>query len=82
MVFLMNYLKKVFAYLVDQIFGTAALGVLPAEQLLPWATRIGGRYMGPERADEFGARNAADGELLVRVSPTKIVSNAGATAYE
>ena len=64
------------------IFGTTALEVLPAEELLPWATRIGGRYMGPERADEFGARNAADGELLVRVTPSKIVSNAGATAYE
>ncbi|CAL9372949.1 hypothetical protein SUDANB2_00887 [Streptomyces sp. enrichment culture] len=32
-----------------------------------WATRIGARYMGEERAEEFGARNGVPGELLVRV---------------
>jgi PPOX class probable F420-dependent enzyme len=34
--------------------------------LLYWATRIGGRYMGADRADEYGRRNAVEGELLVR----------------
>lgn len=42
--------------------------------LLYWATRIGGRYMGEDRAREFGQRNAAEDELLVRVTPTKIVA--------
>ena len=42
--------------------------------LLYWATRIGGRYMGPDRADEYGRRNAVEGELLVRVTPQKIVA--------
>ena len=42
--------------------------------LLYWATRIGGRYMGTDRADEYGRRNAAEGELLVRVTPQKIVA--------
>jgi PPOX class probable F420-dependent enzyme len=42
--------------------------------LLEWATRIGGRYMGADRADEFGARNAVPGELLVRVTPTRVVA--------
>ncbi|CAN5838593.1 PPOX class F420-dependent oxidoreductase [soil metagenome] len=41
---------------------------------LYWATRIGGRYMGSERADEYGQRNAVDGELLVRVIPHKIIA--------
>ncbi|BCZ23670.1 PPOX class F420-dependent oxidoreductase [Mycobacterium senriense] len=45
-----------------------------AEDLLDIATRIGGRYMGPDRADEFGRRNAVPGELLVRVRPTKVNS--------
>src|SRR4051812_10233953 len=36
------------------------------DELRRVATRIGRRYMGVERADEFGARNAAGGELLVR----------------
>ena len=42
--------------------------------LLYWATRLGGRYMGEDRADEYGRRNAVDGELLVRVAPQKILA--------
>lgn len=38
-----------------------------------WATRLGGRYMGADRAEEFGARNGVPGELLVKLSPTKVV---------
>ncbi len=44
-------------------------------ELRHWATRIGGRYMGPDRAEEFGARNGVPGELLVRVTPDKIVAH-------
>ena len=43
--------------------------------LLHWSTRIGGRYMGPERADEYGRRNAVPGEMLVRVTPSKILAH-------
>lgn len=43
--------------------------------LLYWATRLGGRYMGADRADEYGRRNAVEGELLVRVKPRRIVAN-------
>jgi PPOX class probable F420-dependent enzyme len=39
-----------------------------------WATRIGGRYMGPDRAEEYGARNGAPGELVVRLRPQRVVS--------
>ena len=46
------------------------------DRLLDWATRIGRRYMGPERADEFGRRNAVRGELLVRLRPTKVIAEA------
>src|SRR5215203_499535 len=42
--------------------------------LLYWATRIGGRYMGADRANEYGRRNAVKGESLVRVTPQKIVA--------
>jgi PPOX class probable F420-dependent enzyme len=45
-----------------------------AEELLLWATCIGGRYMGEERAEEFGRRNGVPGELLVRVRPTKVIA--------
>ena len=46
------------------------------DELLRWATRIGGRYMGADRAEEYGRRNAVEGELLVRVRPTRIVARA------
>jgi PPOX class probable F420-dependent enzyme len=39
-----------------------------------WAGVIGGRYMGADRAHEYGERNGVPGELLVRLTPTKIVS--------
>ena len=42
--------------------------------LLYWATRLGGRYMGADRAEEYGRRNAVKGELLVRVTPQKILA--------
>src|SRR5919201_3749529 len=47
------------------------------DELLQWATVLGGRYMGPDRAEEFGRRNAVRGELLVRLRPEKIVATAG-----
>jgi PPOX class probable F420-dependent enzyme len=40
---------------------------------LTWATNIAGRYVGAERAEEFGRRNAVPTELLVRVRPRRIV---------
>jgi PPOX class probable F420-dependent enzyme len=56
-----------------QVQGRATLSE-DAEELLDIATRLGARYMGPERAEEFGERNGVPGELVVRVRPTKIVS--------
>lgn len=38
------------------------------------ATRIGARYMGADRAEEFGERNGVPGELLVRVTPTRVIA--------
>jgi PPOX class probable F420-dependent enzyme len=48
----------------------------PAE-LLRWATVLAGRYMGADKAEEFGRRNAVPGELLVRLRPDKIVALSG-----
>ncbi len=39
------------------------------------ATRIGGRYMGEDRAEEFGARNGVPGELLVRLHAERVTAN-------
>ena len=43
------------------------------DEVRAWATRIGGRYMGTDRAEEFGARNGVPGELMVRVTPERVV---------
>ncbi|MCX4572933.1 PPOX class F420-dependent oxidoreductase [Streptomyces sp. NBC_01571] len=53
--------------------GRAELSEDP-DELRRWAARIGGRYMGAERAEEFGKRNGVPGELLVRVPIDKILA--------
>jgi len=55
------------------LWGTASLSTDPGE-LRRWGTALGERYMGAERAEEFGARNGVPGELLVRVRITKVVA--------
>ena len=55
--------------------GTAEL-IDDPELLRTWATRLGGRYMGAERAEEYGARNAVPGEVVVRVTPTRVIGRA------
>jgi len=37
------------------------------DEMLPLAIRIGARYMGEELGEQFGRRNAVEGELLVRL---------------
>jgi len=44
------------------------------------ATLCGGRYMGAERAEEFGRRNGVPGEIVVRIRPTKVNSTLDMTA--
>lgn len=44
-----------------------------------WATTIAARYMGADKADEYGERNSVEGELLIRVKPTKMISNRNVT---
>lgn len=55
------------------VAGTATLSQDPAE-LLTWGTRIGGRYMGADRADDYGRRNAVPPEMVVRVTPVRVVA--------
>ena len=59
-----------FAYIM--IEGTAIM-TADRDALLHWAKRIGGRYMGAELAEAYGKRNAVEGELLVRVTPARVV---------
>ncbi len=60
-------------YAYVMLSGTATLSDDPGE-LRRVATAVGGRYMGANRAEEFGDRNAVAGELVVRLTPTTILS--------
>jgi hypothetical protein len=40
------------------------------------ATETSRRYVGDDRAGEYGARNGVDGELIVWVTPTRMVGEA------
>ena len=62
-----------------QVQATAELSEEPAE-LLRTASAIGARYMGEDRAEEFGKRNAVPGELVVRLRPTKVIAALNVTA--
>ncbi|MER6027127.1 PPOX class F420-dependent oxidoreductase [Streptomyces sp. NPDC001851] len=44
------------------------------DEVRHWATRIAARYMGEDRAEEYGARNGVPGELLVRVGIDQVVA--------
>ena len=55
-----------------QIEGIADLSA-NIDELLFWATRIGGRYMGADLAEAYGKRNGVEGELPVRITPTRII---------
>jgi PPOX class probable F420-dependent enzyme len=50
------------------------------EEMLHFATAIGNRYMGADRAEEFGRRNAVPGELLVRLRPKRVIATADLAA--
>lgn len=56
-----------------QVQGEATVSEDP-DELVRSATAIGARYMGADRAEEFGKRNGVPGELLVRLRPTRIVA--------
>jgi PPOX class probable F420-dependent enzyme len=62
-----------------QVQGNAELSEDLGE-LLRTATAIAARYMGPDRAEEFGKRNAIPGQLVVRLRPTKVIAALNITA--
>jgi PPOX class probable F420-dependent enzyme len=55
-----------------QVQGIATISEDP-DDLVDIATRAGGRYMGADRAEEYGRRNGVPGEIVVRIRPTKVL---------
>jgi PPOX class probable F420-dependent enzyme len=62
-----------------QVQGEAELSEDPGE-LVRTATAIAARYMGQDRAEEFGKRNGVPGELVVRLRPVKVIAAFNMTA--
>jgi PPOX class probable F420-dependent enzyme len=57
-----------------QVQGTASISAADPDELLRSATRIAARYVGEDRAEQYGKRNGVPGELLVRVTPDKVIA--------
>jgi PPOX class probable F420-dependent enzyme len=68
--------EEVAPYAFVPLTGRASYSEEPAE-LLRWATLIGGRYIDKKRAGEYGRRNAVAGELLVRLTPERVIAKTG-----
>jgi PPOX class probable F420-dependent enzyme len=62
-----------------QVQGDAELSEDPGE-LMRTATAIAARYMGADRAEEYGRRNGVPGELVVRLRPVKVIAAFDITA--
>ena len=60
-------------YAFVQVQGDAELSEDP-DELVRTATAIAARYMGQDRAAEYGKRNGVPGELVVRLHPTKVIA--------
>jgi len=67
-------------YSFVMIEGTAGLSEDP-EELYHWAARIAARYMGEAEAEAYGKRNSGEGEVLVRITPSKIRAWKDVTAW-
>jgi PPOX class probable F420-dependent enzyme len=53
--------------------GTVSI-IRDADEMLPLSIAIARRYMGDEQADQYGRRNAVEGELLVRLHRDKVTA--------
>jgi len=47
------------------------------EEMLPLSIAIARRYMGEEQAEQYGRRNAVEGELLVRLHRVRVFAQGG-----
>jgi PPOX class probable F420-dependent enzyme len=54
--------------------GTVQISNNPLD-LIKWASAIAARYMGQDLAQAYGVRNSVEGELLVRLQPSKIIAH-------
>jgi PPOX class probable F420-dependent enzyme len=63
-----------FPFAFVSIRGRARAERLAPAQLLSWTTRISRRYVGDDRADAYGRRNAVEGGVLMRVTLDHVIA--------
>jgi PPOX class probable F420-dependent enzyme len=63
-------------------YGTAKIHNYKQKELLKWATKIAGRYMGKKNAEAYGKRNSAEGEVLVRIKPARIIAEKNIAGWD
>lgn len=56
------------------VYGTAKIHHCKQSELFRSATKIAQRYMGKENSELYGRRNSTEGEVLVRIKPTRIIA--------
>ncbi len=56
------------------VYGTAKIHRHKQRELFRFATKIAQRYIGKENAELYGRRNSTEGEVLVRIKPTRIIA--------
>ncbi len=66
-----------FPYDFVTIEGRASIQELSKAELLDVSRKIAARYVPADRVDEFASRNAVDGEVLVSITPSKVISAKG-----
>jgi len=54
--------------------GTAQIEKGQPSETYKWAKIIAARYMGDDKSEEYGRRNSGEGEILVRIKPTRIIA--------
>ncbi len=64
-------------YAFVRVDGTARIIDDDPDSTLQLATDIGARYMGEDRAAEFGQRNGGSGQVIIELSPTRVVAAGG-----
>jgi PPOX class probable F420-dependent enzyme len=56
------------------VYGTAKIHHYKQNKLFRMATKIAQRYMGKDSAEDYGRRNSTQGEVLVRIKPTRMIA--------
>ena len=69
-----------FSFVIIQ--GVAKIYYYKQKELFKWATKIARRYVGKENAEAYGKRNSTEGEVLVRIRPTKILAEKNIAAWK